>query len=127
MTPNTSPEPSADEWPVPLSRFTSRVGGGSAFYVRRHHAHRDHEPPDVPVGLPADLREPGPDVASYFDVVEADRIQLEDELTGYELDGQRVVTTVQLIKALGGGWQADNGMMANSVPPSRQRWRVENW
>jgi len=22
---------------VPLSRFTSRVGGGSAFYVRRHH------------------------------------------------------------------------------------------
>src|ERR1035437_3740735 len=23
---------------VPLSRFTSRVGGGSAFYVRRHYA-----------------------------------------------------------------------------------------
>ncbi len=25
---------------VPLSRFTSRVGGGSAFYVRPHDAHR---------------------------------------------------------------------------------------
>jgi hypothetical protein len=24
---------------VPLSRFTSRVGGGSAFYVRRHSQH----------------------------------------------------------------------------------------
>ena len=24
---------------VPLSRFTPRVGGGSAFYVRRHYAH----------------------------------------------------------------------------------------
>jgi len=24
---------------VPLSRFTSRIGGGSAFYVSRHHAH----------------------------------------------------------------------------------------
>ena len=25
---------------VPLSRFTSQVGGGSAFFVRRHYAHR---------------------------------------------------------------------------------------
>ena len=26
---------------VPLSRFTPRVGGGSAFYVRPHHAHEN--------------------------------------------------------------------------------------
>jgi len=26
---------------VPLSRFTSRVGGGSAFYVRQHRAHEE--------------------------------------------------------------------------------------
>jgi multidrug efflux system outer membrane protein len=54
-------------------------------------------------------------LASYFEVVEADRIELEDELTAYELDGQRMVTTVQLIKALGGGWNPNNAMMANSV------------
>jgi hypothetical protein len=32
MTPNKSPEPLA--LAVPLSRFTSQVGGGSAFFVR---------------------------------------------------------------------------------------------
>jgi len=36
MPPNKSPEPLA--LAVPLSRFTPRVGGGSAFYVR-HHSH----------------------------------------------------------------------------------------
>jgi outer membrane protein TolC len=33
------------------------------------------------------------------------------------LNGQRIVTTVQLIKALGGGWKTDNAMMTNSVAP----------
>jgi hypothetical protein len=36
--PNKSPEPLA--LAVPLSRFTSRVGGGSAFFVRRQDAHK---------------------------------------------------------------------------------------
>jgi hypothetical protein len=35
MWPNKSPEPTAVGAAVPLSRFTSRVGGGSAFFVRR--------------------------------------------------------------------------------------------
>ena len=36
--PNKSPEPPL-ALAVPLSRFTSRVGGGSAFFVRPHYAH----------------------------------------------------------------------------------------
>ena len=35
MMPNQSSEPTAVALSVPPSRFTSRVGGGSAFYVRR--------------------------------------------------------------------------------------------
>ena len=47
----------------------------------------------------------------------ADRTMLENEITAYELNGQRMVTTVLLIKALGGGWKADNAMMTNGVAP----------
>jgi multidrug efflux system outer membrane protein len=43
-------------------------------------------------------------LASYFEVVLADRTALENEVLAYELNGQRIVTTVLLIKALGGGW-----------------------
>jgi multidrug efflux system outer membrane protein len=60
-------------------------------------------------------------LASYFEVVEADRIELEDELLRYELNGQRMVTTVQLIKALGGGWKANNALMADSVAPLQKK------
>jgi hypothetical protein len=34
MPPNKTLEPTADGAVVPLSRFTSLVGGGSAFFVR---------------------------------------------------------------------------------------------
>jgi outer membrane protein, multidrug efflux system len=54
-------------------------------------------------------------LASYFEVVIADRTMLENEIAAYALNGQRVVTTVMLIKALGGGWNANNGMMTNGV------------
>ncbi len=56
-------------------------------------------------------------LASYFEVVIADRTMLENEIAAYELNGQRMVTTVLLIKALGGGWKADNAMMTNGVAP----------
>lgn len=56
-------------------------------------------------------------LASYFEVVQADRIALENQISAYELNGQRVVTTVLLIKALGGGWQANNPLMSKSVAP----------
>lgn len=58
-------------------------------------------------------------LASYFEVVLADRTVLENELSAYDLNGLRLVTTVQLIKALGGGWKTDNAMMTNSVAPLR--------
>jgi multidrug efflux system outer membrane protein len=56
-------------------------------------------------------------LASYFEVVLADRTLLENEIAAYQLNGQRIVTTVLLIKALGGGWKADNAMMTNGVAP----------
>jgi multidrug efflux system outer membrane protein len=51
-------------------------------------------------------------LTSYLQVVEADRTALESQLAAYDLNGQRMVTTVSLIKALGGGWKA--GRLANS-------------
>ena len=54
-------------------------------------------------------------LASYFEVVIADRTALENEILAYQLNGQRVVTTVLLIKALGGGWKANDAMMTNGV------------
>jgi multidrug efflux system outer membrane protein len=56
-------------------------------------------------------------LSSYFEVVIADRTALENEITAYELNGQRIETTILLVKALGGGWKADNPMMTNSVAP----------
>jgi outer membrane protein, multidrug efflux system len=56
-------------------------------------------------------------LASYFEVVIADRTVLDNQVTAYELNGQRMVTTVLLIKALGGSWTAHDPMMTNSVAP----------
>ncbi len=56
-------------------------------------------------------------LASYFEVVLAERTALENEILAYQLNGQRIVTTVVLIKALGGGWKVDNATMTNRVAP----------
>jgi multidrug efflux system outer membrane protein len=56
-------------------------------------------------------------LASYLEVVVADRTELENEILAYDLNGQRIVTTVQLIKALGGGWKTDDAMMTNGAAP----------
>jgi len=56
-------------------------------------------------------------LASYFEVVVADRTMLENQIIAYQLNGQRIVTTVLLIKALGGGWNPDNPMMTNGIAP----------
>jgi multidrug efflux system outer membrane protein len=58
-------------------------------------------------------------LASYFEVVLADRTALENQILAYDLNGQRIVTTVLLIKALGGGWSADHAMMAHMAAPRR--------
>lgn len=44
-------------------------------------------------------------LASYFEVVDADRTVLTTRLLQAQLDGQRLTATVQLLRALGGGWQ----------------------
>jgi multidrug efflux system outer membrane protein len=56
-------------------------------------------------------------LASYLEVVVADRTSLENQILAYQINGQRVVTTVVLIKALGGGWRADSALMTNGVGP----------
>lgn len=43
-------------------------------------------------------------LASYFEVVDADRVVLTTRLTLAQLDGQRLTASVQLLRALGGGW-----------------------
>jgi len=43
-------------------------------------------------------------IVAYIEVVDASRDALTAERANAELAGQRLITTVQLIKALGGGW-----------------------
>ena len=43
-------------------------------------------------------------LASYFEVVDADRTVLTTKLSIAQLDGQRAASSVLLMKALGGGW-----------------------
>ena len=54
-------------------------------------------------------------LTSFLEVVVADRTELwKVNSRADELNGARLVTTVQLIKALGGGWTAGNPLMTNS-------------
>ncbi|HEX4140105.1 MAG TPA: efflux transporter outer membrane subunit, partial [Candidatus Methylacidiphilales bacterium] len=43
-------------------------------------------------------------LVSYFDVIQAQGLELNAEQLDVEIKGNRIATTVQLIKALGGGW-----------------------
>ncbi len=47
---------------------------------------------------------------SYLEVVESERTALANERGAAQIAGQRLITAVQLIKAIGGGW--DNGQLA---------------
>ena len=47
-------------------------------------------------------------IVSYLEVVDADRVALQSERASAQLAGQRLIASVQLIKALGGGWQGLN-------------------
>ena len=46
-------------------------------------------------------------IVSYLEVVDASRDALQSERAAAELTGQRLIASVQLIKALGGGWNAE--------------------
>jgi len=41
---------------------------------------------------------------SYFNVIDADRTVLQQQRAAVQLDGERARSTVNLIRALGGGW-----------------------
>jgi len=43
-------------------------------------------------------------LVSYFDVIQAENLALSAEQQTVQIRGDRVATTIQLIKALGGGW-----------------------
>ena len=46
-------------------------------------------------------------IVSYLEVVDANRATLQTERASAQLTGQRLVATVQLVKALGGGWKEE--------------------
>lgn len=43
-------------------------------------------------------------VVNYLDVIDAERTRLDNERTVVRIDLQRMISTVLLIKAIGGGW-----------------------
>jgi multidrug efflux system outer membrane protein len=51
---------------------------------------------------------------SYLEVVDSERTALAAERDSARISGQRLVTSVQLVKALGGGW-ADSNLPALAV------------
>jgi multidrug efflux system outer membrane protein len=46
-------------------------------------------------------------IVAYIEVIDASRDALQTERANAQLTGQRLITTVQLIKALGGGWNSE--------------------
>jgi outer membrane protein, multidrug efflux system len=46
-------------------------------------------------------------IVSYIEVIDANRDALQAERAAAALGGQRMITTIQLIKALGGGWNRE--------------------
>ena len=51
----------------------------------------------------------------YLDVIEANRTTLATQRATAQIAGQRLIATVGLVKALGGGWQASQP--AGQAPP----------
>jgi multidrug efflux system outer membrane protein len=45
-------------------------------------------------------------LSNYLEVVDAQRTQLDNERGAVQILGQRFVSSVLLVKALGGGWNA---------------------
>jgi outer membrane protein, multidrug efflux system len=56
-------------------------------------------------------------LVTYLEVVDTERTTLANQRLASQLAGQRLVTSVALIKALGGGWQA-NKQSAGGVASS---------
>src|SRR5881397_2909600 len=59
-------------------------------------------------------------IVSYLEVVDASRDALQAERANAQLAGQRLITAVQLIKALGGGWE--NDARQASLSGAKSKW-----
>lgn len=57
---------------------------------------------------------------SYFNVIDADRTVLQQKRTAVQLDGERARSTVNLIRALGGGWSMGDATLGKDVSPQQQ-------
>ena len=57
-------------------------------------------------------------IVAYLTVVDAERAALENERANAQLAGQRLIASVQLIKALGGGWQAAPALTRADAAPT---------
>ncbi|AYR22559.1 efflux transporter outer membrane subunit [Herbaspirillum rubrisubalbicans] len=51
---------------------------------------------------------------SYFDVIDADRTVLQQQRASVTLDGERARSTVNLIRALGGGWGGPDTQLSSA-------------
>jgi len=60
-------------------------------------------------------------IVSYLDVVDANREALQAERAGVRLVGQRLIASIQLIKALGGGWREAGLFAQSNLPPASGR------
>jgi NodT family efflux transporter outer membrane factor (OMF) lipoprotein len=58
-------------------------------------------------------------VATYLEVITAQSLALSDERTAVEISGRRMVDSVLLIKALGGGWNVSNLPTVGNVASSQ--------
>src|SRR5262245_15288869 len=56
-------------------------------------------------------------IVSYLEVVDASREALQSERANSQVTGQRLIATVQLIKALGGGWTEQQLYASSSTDP----------
>jgi NodT family efflux transporter outer membrane factor (OMF) lipoprotein len=59
-------------------------------------------------------------LVDYLQVLTAQTVSLSDQLTAVDIQGRRTVATVQLIEALGGGWNASQLPSAQSMKGKRE-------
>jgi multidrug efflux system outer membrane protein len=64
-------------------------------------------------------------IVGYLDVVEADRAALVTQRDHALLTGQRLIATVNLVKALGGGW-TERQLVATTKPVSKAKLSTQN-
>jgi NodT family efflux transporter outer membrane factor (OMF) lipoprotein len=54
-------------------------------------------------------------LVTYLEVVTAQNIALQAQLSAADIAGRRMAASVALVKALGGGWQADTGLKMTAL------------